>query len=121
MLLNKDSTARCMWKLPQVQELIPGTDGKIRSEITKGSRNDGRAIYLPRVVQNLTAVEVDANEERKKNDQLLVVVPVTPTVELNAGPKGNAVMERRLFEAKMTYDDELLHCFSFIKVYHGSE
>ena len=92
MLLKKDSTASCKRKLAKVQELIPGADGKIRSVVVKISSSDRRPIYLRRVVQHVIPIEVNANEEEKKNGQLPVVVPVTPTVEVNVEPRRNAAV-----------------------------
>ena len=77
MLLKKDSTARCMWKLAKVQELIPGADGKIRSATVKVSSSDKRPICLRRVVQHLIPIEVNEKEEKRVNDQVPVVDPVS--------------------------------------------
>ena len=92
MLLKKDSTARCMWKLAKVQELIPGADDKIRSAIVKVSSSDRRPIYLRRVVQHLFPIEVNANEENKEEDRVLLKDLVTPTAEGNARPRRNAAV-----------------------------
>ena len=74
--------------------------------------SDERSIYLSRVVQHLIPIEFNANKEEKKNDRLPVVVPGTPTVEVNA--RRNAAGWGRSFEEKVTYD-ELLHCLVLLK------
>ena len=70
----------------------PDSDVKIRSAKVKVSSSDKRPIYLCRIVQYLIPIEVNENVEKQKNDQLPVVVPVTPTVEVNARPRSNAAV-----------------------------
>ena len=74
VLLKKDSTARCMWKLAEVQELIPGAGDKIRSAIVKVSSSDKRPICLRRVVQHLIPIEDNAKEDKGVNDQYLWLI-----------------------------------------------
>ena len=81
VLLKNDSTARCMWKLAKVEELISGADGKIRSAIVKVTRSDKRPICLRRVVQHLFPIEVKTTDEEKQNDHSTLEDQSTPTVE----------------------------------------
>ncbi len=90
VLLKKDSTSRCMWKLAKVEELLLGTGGKVRSAIVKVSNNDSQPIH--RVVQHLIPIEVKANEEedgrRQSTDD-----PVTLIVADNEQrPRHNAAV-----------------------------
>ena len=69
VLLKNDSTSRCYWKLSKVEELINGTDGRIRAAMVKVASNDKRPVYLRRVVQHLVPIEVKAIDEVTHSSQ----------------------------------------------------
>lgn len=79
MLLKKESTARCMWKLAKVVELLPGSDGKVRAAIVKVANSNTRPLYLRRVVQHLIPIEVKANNDQE-TQQHPVANPSSPVV-----------------------------------------
>lgn len=55
-MLKNDST-RIYWKLAKVKELIYNADG---NAIVKVANNTSRPVYLPRVIQHLIPIEVQA-------------------------------------------------------------
>lgn len=75
VLLKNDSTTRCYWKLAKVEELIPGTDGRIRAAIVKTTSRNKRPVYLRRVVQHLIPIEVKAINEVTHSTQPTIVQP----------------------------------------------
>lgn len=69
----------------KVEELIPGTDGRVRAAVVKTTSKDKRPVYLRRVVQHLIPIEVKA--------QPVVVQPVDQVVRDNiARPRRTAAV-----------------------------
>ena len=93
VLLKNDSTTICYWKLAKVEELIPGTDGRVRAAVVKTTSKDKRPVYLRRVVQHLIPIEVKAIDEVTHSTQPVVVQPVHQVVRDNiARPRRTAVV-----------------------------
>ena len=81
-----------MWKLANVVELLPGSDGKVRAAIVKVANSDTRPLYLRRVVQHLIPIEVKANNDQE-TQQHPVANPSSPVVaDSELRPRRNAAI-----------------------------
>ena len=58
MILREEGTAKCLWPLARVTEVIHGRDGAIRSAKIQLLRGD-RKVCLRRPIQHLIPLEVD--------------------------------------------------------------
>ena len=93
VLLKNDSTTRCYWKLAKVEELIRGTDGRVRAAVVKTTSRDKRPVYLRRVEQHLIPIEVKAINEVTHSTQPIVVQPADQVVRNNiARPRRTAAV-----------------------------
>ena len=60
------------WKLAKVEELLPSSDGVVRSEKVRVNGEGGKPITLRRPIQHLIPLEV--RQLRKKKTFVIVVV-----------------------------------------------
>ena len=58
VILREEGTAKCLWPLAQVTEVINGRDGAIRSAKIQLLRGD-RKVSLRQPIQHLIPLEVD--------------------------------------------------------------
>ena len=58
VLLKEDGTARCLWRLAEVRELIPSRDGTVRAAKIQVLSADKRIVMLRRPIQLLIPLEV---------------------------------------------------------------
>ena len=58
VILKEEGTAKCLWPLAWVSEVIHGREGKIRSAKIQLLRGD-RKVSLRRPIQHLIPLEVD--------------------------------------------------------------
>lgn len=93
--------------LAKVEELLPGTDGKVYSAVVKVSSSDRRPLYLLRkVVQHLIPVEVNAAEEEHEGEStqhptLHSSSPVVP--DQNQRPRRNAAVIGEIVQMEIDY------------------
>ena len=59
VLLRNEGTARCLWKLAKVTQLLPGRDGIVRAAKVQVLNTDKRLVMLRRPVQYLVPLEVN--------------------------------------------------------------
>ena len=104
MLLKKDSTARCKWKLAKVEELIQGADGKVRAAVVKVASSDKRPVYLRRAVQHLIPIEVNTSDDNELQPKRLVDNQSTPIVTDNdRSPQRNAAVIGEINRRELNY------------------
>ena len=58
VLLRNEGTARCLWKLARISELLQGRDGVVRAAKVQVLGTDQRLIMLRRPIQYLVPLEV---------------------------------------------------------------
>ena len=58
VILKEDGTAKCLWKLAKVTEVLEGRDGQVRSAKIQVLSKE-KVINLRRPVQHLIPLEVD--------------------------------------------------------------
>ena len=56
---ENEGTARCLWKLAKVTQLLPGRDGIIRAAKVQFLNTDKRLVMLCRPIQYLVPLEVN--------------------------------------------------------------
>ena len=61
VLLRNEGTARCLWKLAKVTQLLPGRDGIIRAAKVQVLNTDKRLVMLRRPIQYLVPLEVNSD------------------------------------------------------------
>ncbi|PFX14402.1 hypothetical protein AWC38_SpisGene21442 [Stylophora pistillata] len=77
----------------EVEELIPGTDGRVRAAVVKTTSRDKRPVYLRRVVQHLIPIEVKAINEVTHSTQPTIVQPDNQVMRDNiARPRRTAAV-----------------------------
>ena len=104
VLLKKDSTARCKWKLAKVEELIQGADGKVRAAVVKVASSDKRPVYLRRAVQHLIPIEVNTSDDNELQPKRLVDNQSTPIVTDNdRSPQRNAAVIGEINRRELNY------------------
>jgi len=77
VIVHDENRPRGLWKLGQVQQLLPSTDGQIRGVVVKVSSGDGHT-FLRRPIQRLYPLEVRGKVETTDPDSPQVSVE-TPT------------------------------------------
>ena len=59
VLLRNEATARCLWKLAKVVQLLQGRDGVVRAAKVQVLNTDKRLVMLCHPVQYLVPLEVN--------------------------------------------------------------
>ena len=65
VILRNDNTRRMFWKLAKVGELLPSSDGVVRSAKVKVNGEGGKPITLRRPIQHLIPLEVRATTKEE--------------------------------------------------------
>ena len=58
VILKNDSTKRLFWRLAIIQELLTGSDGKVRAAVIKIIDDQNKSRSLRRSIQHLIPIEV---------------------------------------------------------------
>ena len=96
VILKNESSNRMFWKLAKVEELLPGSDGIVRSTIVKVAEADKNPRLMRRSVKHLFPIKVNANlDEDEANRQATSNTPPAPQVDCttqNTRPRRNAAI-----------------------------
>ena len=65
VILRNDNTRRMFWKLAKVEELLPSSDGVVRSAKVRVNGEGGKPITLRRPIQHLIPLEVRATTKEE--------------------------------------------------------
>ena len=65
VILRNDNTRRMFWKLAKVEELLPSSDGVVRSAKVRVNGEGGKPITLRRPIQHLIPLEVKATTKEE--------------------------------------------------------
>ena len=65
VILRNDNTRRMFWKLAKVRELLPSSDGVVRSAKVRVNGEGGKPITLRRPIQHLIPLEVRATTKEE--------------------------------------------------------
>ena len=65
VILRNDNTRRMFWKLAKVEELLPSSDGVVRSAKVRLNGEGGKPITLRRPIQHLIPLEVRATTKEE--------------------------------------------------------
>ena len=65
VILRNDNTRRMFWKLAKVEELLPSSDGVVRSAKVRVNGQGGKPITLRRPIQHLIPLEVRATTKEE--------------------------------------------------------
>ena len=65
VLLHDESTKRSFWKLAVMNELIQGSDNKVRAAVIKVGSDKSPAKLLKRSIQHLIPIEVDREDDEE--------------------------------------------------------
>lgn len=68
VILRKDNTRRVFWKMAKVEELLPSSDGIVRSARVKVNGEGGKPIILRRLIQHLIPLEAKASTEEETRE-----------------------------------------------------
>ena len=63
--LGNDNTRRMFWKLAKIEELLPSSDGVVRSARVRANGEGGKPITLRRPIQHLIPLEVRATTKEE--------------------------------------------------------
>ncbi len=84
VILKKEGTAKCFWKLAKVTKLLTGNDGKVRAAEIRVMNSDGQksATTLRRPLQLLVPIEVtSSNENNEDRATSITTTKLDPKVE----------------------------------------
>ena len=73
VIVKADSTLRPFCRLPKVEELLPGADGKVRVAQLKISGDNGKVYTTRRVVQHLVPIKVRRSNETKNDNAPMTI------------------------------------------------
>ena len=100
VLLKDDKSARSLWKLAKIVELIPSWDNEIRAtKVRVVNSDEGRSVMLRRPLQHLIPLEIPP--PAKEEDQVSAVKeptvtkqphPLVPTTRKDERPRRNAAV-----------------------------
>ena len=65
VILRNDNTRRMFWKLAKVEDLLPSSDGVVRSAKVRVNGEGGKPITLRRPIQHLIPLEVRATTKEE--------------------------------------------------------
>ena len=65
VILRNDNTRRMFWKLAKVEQLLPSSDGVVRSAKIRVNSEGGKPITLRRPIQHLIPLEVWATTKKE--------------------------------------------------------